>query len=130
MQLDRQTPKPGYLHRGDPTMTHKKRHNPIIQLAAIALLLSSSFLSAAEVAAVDDQSKPKIDIAAGPAGQALKQFIAQTGLQLLFDYNAVNRLTTQPVNGHLEAAEALKRMLEGTGLTFEFVNERTVTVTS
>src|SRR5690606_27398143 len=32
------------------------------------------------------------------------------------------------VVGHLSAREALRQLLYGTGLTFEFVNERTVTV--
>ncbi len=94
-----------------------------------ALSLGTAALVSAQAPAQATEVKPRIEIAAGPAGQTLKQFVAQTGLQLLFDFDAVNRLTTRPVSGELDAAEALTRMLAGTGLAFEFVNERTVTVT-
>jgi hypothetical protein len=93
--------------------------------AALALSIAANPAAAAEPA----DSRTRIEIAAGPAGQALKQFVAQTGLQLLFDFEAVNGLMTRSVSGQLDAAEALKRMLAGTGLAFQFVNDRTVTVT-
>lgn len=97
------------------------------RLATLLAIAALGAVAATPAPAAD--SKPRIEIAAGPAGQALKAFVAQTGLQLLFDFEAVNRLTTHSVSGELGAAEALSRMLAGTGLAFEFVNDRTVTIT-
>ena len=72
--------------------------------------------------------KQRLHVAAGSAPVALAQFIRQTGLQVLFDFDAVCNFSTREVSGQLDAEEALSRMLEGSGLTFEFINERTVAV--
>jgi hypothetical protein len=71
-----------------------------------------------------------IDIAAGGAPTTLHEFSQQTGLQLLFDYRAVRGC--RYARGHCEAdaTRALTRMLSGTGLAFEFVNEKTISVVS
>lgn len=69
-------------------------------------------------------------IEAGDATLTLNEFSRQSGLQLLFDYNVVRGRRTQAVSGEYEAAAALSRMLAGTGLMFDFVNDRTLAVTS
>ncbi len=51
-------------------------------------------------------------------------------MQLLFDFKALQAVTTQAVNGEMPAADALAKMLSGTGLTFKFTNEETVSITS
>jgi hypothetical protein len=60
----------------------------------------------------------------------LHEFSQQTGLQLLFDYRAVEGIDTRAVTGEANATRALAKMLGGTGLAFEFVNEKTVSVVS
>ncbi len=72
--------------------------------------------------------KRTLNIAAGSALITLAEFVRQTGLQVLFESDAIRNHSTRAVNGELDAAEALGLMLEGSGLTYEFVNERTVTV--
>lgn len=67
---------------------------------------------------------------AQPLADALDAFAKHTGLQVVYDASL-----TQGVRSHLAKArqsdsETLKELLRGTGLTFEFVNERTVTVTA
>jgi hypothetical protein len=69
-----------------------------------------------------------LKIAAGTAPQALAEFVRQTGLQVLFDFDAIRDINTHEVNGKLDAQEALSQMFEGSGLTFEFINERTISV--
>ncbi|HVO45088.1 MAG TPA: TonB-dependent receptor [Steroidobacteraceae bacterium] len=68
-------------------------------------------------------------IAAGDAVFTLNEFSRQSGLQLLFDYNEVRGRTTRAIDGEFEPAAALRRMLADTGLVFDFVNERTLTIT-
>jgi hypothetical protein len=72
--------------------------------------------------------KRAFDIKAGSALITLAEFVRQTGLQVLFESDAIRDHSTREVRGQFEAGEALGLMLEGSGLTYEFVNERTVTV--
>ncbi len=72
--------------------------------------------------------KRAFDIKAGSAIITLAEFVRQTGLQVLFESDAIRDHSTREVRGQFDAAEALGMMLEGSGLTYEFVNERTVTV--
>ena len=72
--------------------------------------------------------KQPFNIAASAAPEALTEFIRQTGLQVLFDFDAVRHFITREVSGRLDPEEALQLMFEGSGLTFEFINERTVAV--
>jgi hypothetical protein len=69
-----------------------------------------------------------VSIDGGSAAVTLSELIHQTGLQVLFEADAVRDHTTQAVRGKLDATEALRRMLAGSGLIFEFINERTVAV--
>ena len=90
-------------------------------MATLALLASSrSRASRAD--------KRALDIKAGNAILTLAEFVRQTGLQVLFESDAIRNHSTREVRGQFDAAEALGLMLEGSGLTYEFVNERTVTV--
>jgi hypothetical protein len=72
--------------------------------------------------------KLQLKIAPAAAPVALAEFIRQTGLQVLFDFDAVRHSSTRGVNGELDAQAALVIMFEGSGLTFEFINDRTVAV--
>jgi iron complex outermembrane recepter protein len=74
------------------------------------------------------QNTPEFDIAAQDAASALAEFGAQSHLQLVFDYDAVQGIETRAISGRLRVADALGRMLTGTGLTFEVINDRTITI--
>jgi hypothetical protein len=76
----------------------------------------------------DRARKLSVEIDAGNAPVTLGEFIRQTGLQVLFETDAIRNHTTRAVRGQFDAAEALHRMLEGSGLIFEFINERTIAV--
>ncbi|HEY6644432.1 TonB-dependent receptor [Povalibacter sp.] len=69
-------------------------------------------------------------IEAQPLRQALSEFAKQTGLQLIYaSDDAEGHIARQVANG-LTPAEALEQMLDGTGLAYEFVNNRTVRIYS
>jgi iron complex outermembrane receptor protein len=90
--------------------------------AAFALLLCAFGTAHAE--------KMPLDIGAGKAVTTLSEFIRQTGLQLLFDADSVGSKTTAPVRGSYEPREAIEIMLKGSGLQFDFVNEKTIAVSA
>src|SRR5262245_20877773 len=93
----------------------------LLAVATLALL-------AAPAVQASRADKRAFDIKAGSALITLAEFVRQTGLQVLFESDAIRNHSTREVRGQFDAAEALGLMLEGSGLTYEFVNERTVTV--
>ena len=67
-------------------------------------------------------------IAAQPLAQALEAFAQQTGLHLVYVSGVVQNQTSQAVPAGLSADEALTRLLQGTGLKFEFFTARGVRI--
>lgn len=67
-------------------------------------------------------------IDAGVATETLREFGRQAALQTLFDYEQLKNIRTQAVTGTLEPEAALSRMLEGTGLTFERTDAKTIAI--
>lgn len=59
-------------------------------------------------------------IEAQPLGSALKDFAAQAGIQLLFSEADAEGRATTGLDGAFSAAEALQRLLAGSGLVYEF----------
>jgi len=68
------------------------------------------------------------DIAAQPLAQALSEFAAQTGLQLIYVSEIVATQVSKRAPRGLTVPDALQRLLEGTGLRFEFMNDRTIRI--
>jgi iron complex outermembrane recepter protein len=75
-----------------------------------------------------EPKKRRLKIAAGTAPVALSELVRQTGMQVLFDFDAVRHFSTREVVGQLALEEALTTMFEGSGLTYEFINDRTIAV--
>ncbi len=85
-------------------------------------------LVALALAGVARAQVPSFEIPTLDADAALAAFSQQSQLQLVFDYDAVQGIRTHPVSGSLGVADALGRMLKCTGLAFEVVNERTISI--
>jgi iron complex outermembrane recepter protein len=66
------------------------------------------------------------DIPAQPLVQALEAFARQTGLQLVYVSELVHDQRSRAVSSGLSASNALGRLLEGTGLQFEYLTSRSV----
>src|SRR5512134_3018513 len=97
--------------------------SPVRNLLATCATWGFLVLSRAE--ASDELSH---DIAAQPLAQALSEFAAQTGLQVVYVSGIVATRSSKRAPRGLPAAEALQRLLAGSGLSFEFLNERTVRI--
>src|SRR5262245_43014708 len=93
--------------------------------SALLLLAGAVAISAASASRLD---KRAFKISAGMAPEALAEFVRQSGFQVLFDFDAIRGFSTHAVSGQLDPGEALSRMFEGSGLTFEFINDRTISV--
>ena len=66
------------------------------------------------------------DIPAQALAQALEAFAGQTGLQLVYVSALVHGQRSRAVSSGLSASKALGRLLEGTGLQFEYLTPRSV----
>jgi iron complex outermembrane recepter protein len=68
------------------------------------------------------------DIPAEPLAQALAAFARQTGLQLVYVSGVVRDQRSHAVSAGLSANEALARVLQGTGLKFEYLTPRSIRI--
>ncbi len=70
----------------------------------------------------------KEPIPSQPVAEALSSLSRQTGLQVVWMSRVADGVKSKAIPGGLPSEEALRKLLEATGLEFEFLNERTVTV--
>ena len=91
----------------------------------LAICATSGFLAFARAEASAELSH---DIAAQPLAQALSEFANQTGLQLIYVSEIAAKQASNGASRGLAAPDALRRLLAGTGLRFEFLNDRTVRI--
>jgi iron complex outermembrane receptor protein len=86
------------------------------------------FESPAVVAQTFEPKALSADIPAQPLAQALEAFGRQTGLQFVYVSGVVDRQRSHAVSVGLGAHEALTRVLEGTGLKFEYLTPRSIRI--
>jgi beta-barrel assembly-enhancing protease len=98
-------------------------------LVACVLHLCSFAAHAQDVLAQPSGSSALVaDIPPGSLAQALVELSHQTALQFAYLSETVHDQGTRGAPAGLAPREALARLLEGTGLTFEFLNDRTVRI--
>src|SRR5271167_1752653 len=68
------------------------------------------------------------DIPAEPLAQALAAFARQTGLQLVYVSGVLRDQRSRAVSAGVGANEALTRILQGTGLKFEYLTPRSIRI--
>jgi iron complex outermembrane recepter protein len=93
----------------------------------ILLVLCTAWTLADPSAAAGQPVSPA-NGAAQPLTEALSDFAARTGLQVVYLSEAVASLTANAVPAGLPPEDTLERMLRGTGLRFEYLNARTVRI--
>lgn len=67
-------------------------------------------------------------IPAGPANVSLERFGDQSGMQILFDWDSMNLVETMPVQGEMDSFAALAILIKDTGISWEYVKERTLSL--
>lgn len=90
----------------------------------------AAILAASAVQAQEPAAAYHLSIGAAPLDAALNEFARQSGLQVIMQTEEVKGITAPKVEGTLTGNEALERLLGDSGLQFEFLNDRTVTVFS
>jgi iron complex outermembrane receptor protein len=99
-------------------------------LLAAALALSSTSAALAQEPPLEAQAgrTATFDIPSQALAQALTAFGRQSGMQIAVDTAAVAGKTSGSVNGTMTAEQALRQLLTGSGLTFQFTSANAVTV--
>lgn len=88
----------------------------------------ASSLLAGPPAIAHSASELAISIAPQPLTQALSEFSAQTGLQVFYVTEIAAQQVSKGASRGLSVRVALERLLDGTGLEFAFLNERSVRI--
>lgn len=98
-----------------------------IRIFLASLLLAGTWVTASSAQAA---IKHTIDIPAQGLGPALAELARQTGIQLVYSAHLVEGVNAAPLSGSMTPPEALRRLLAHTKLHFEFLDPRTVTLSS
>ena len=78
--------------------------------------------------AATEETRFTFDIPAQPLQNAVTAFGFQSGYQVAVDQATLTGLTGKEVRGHFTPAEALSRLLAGTGVTYRLIDENSVTL--
>lgn len=97
-----------------------------LSVAMAVACLSISILPAAEP--VQAAVRQSTNIPAQALGTALQALARQRAFQVVYLSDAVDTMKTEGACGDLMPDEALKQLLSGTGLTYRYLDESTVTV--
>lgn len=95
----------------------------------LAALMSAPAVCASEAPQQTSRPRPIFyDIRPQPLDRALVEFSLASGLQVLADGKLTQNAVSPGVSGRLTAAEALRELLRGSGITYRFTGRDTVTL--
>jgi iron complex outermembrane recepter protein len=98
-------------------------------LRVLAICIPAALLDApATLAQAVEPSALAAGIPAEPLAEALEAFARLTGIQLVYVSDILREQRSHAVPAGLGANEALARMLEGTGLEFQFLTPRSIRI--
>lgn len=111
------------------------KHRPVAgkfrcSLLCSALVLALSTATAAMPAhAQDAPEKKHFEVPSQPAASALNQFAEQADITLVFSQDAVSGVVVRPLKGSYTTQDALRVMLESTGLAWHEMEGGVISVT-
>jgi len=97
-------------------------------LLFVALGPTTTILAAPPSSSIDAGGAHAFHISAGSLSEALHQFIAQSGLQVLYDPALVEGHVTARIDSVSTPSAALDALLRNTGLVYEFTDSGTVVI--
>ncbi len=76
----------------------------------------------------DEVAEYKVELAAQPLSEALKSLADQTGLQVVFFSEVTDGVQSVALNGEFTSDAALDELLADSGLSYEYINDKAVTI--
>ncbi len=122
------------FERGPASARHGRRRQAALLLTtALATIVMAAPVAAQDIPAPSAQPASAgtraFDIPAQPLATAVNAFGRQSGLQVTADTNVTTGVQTQAVVGAYPPAEALSRLLAGTGVTWRMEGDTIVVLT-
>ncbi len=99
-----------------------------MRLAVVTAVVWHSVVGLAGADTVGPSARKLTRIAAQDLGPALKELAQSRGLQVLYLSTMVRDVQTHGANGDITANEAFDQLLDGTGLTYRYLDGNTVTI--
>jgi iron complex outermembrane recepter protein len=99
-----------------------------MRIAVVATAICLSIVGLASAADANASIRKTADIPAGGLAPALTTLAKEFDFQVLYKTEIVGKRQTEGVSGAVTAQEALEKVLNGTGLTYKYLDERTVMV--
>ena len=99
-----------------------------MRVAVVAAAVCHSVVGVATADNAGSSVRKLTHIAAQDLGPALKQLAQSRSLQVLYLSTTVRDVQTRGANGDITANEAFDQLLDGTGLTYRYLDENTVTI--
>jgi iron complex outermembrane recepter protein len=99
-----------------------------MRLSAMVAAVSLSIIGLASADDVRASIKRPTNIPSQGLGPALQTLAKDRNFQVVYVSEEVNSLRTQGAVGEFTSEEALKQLLGGTGMTFRYLDEKTVTI--
>jgi iron complex outermembrane recepter protein len=109
-------------------LMHWARRQPATTVAGKMKIFFATLTTCFAFAALSQDIRHELNIDAQPISSALKALAEQTGLQILMFSQDAAGIRSPAVHGVLTNEEALKRILDDTGLTYRKVDVNTVAI--
>ncbi len=93
--------------------------------STVSSTIAAVLLGAAAATALA-QAAMRFDLPAQPLAESLKAVASQTSVNVLFDMRLVAGMQAPALRAEMTAEEAIRKLVEGTGLRQEMVNEHTI----
>ncbi len=100
-----------------------------MRIGVVAAAISVCIVGLAAAQGVNAAIRKDTYIPAGGLGPALQTLAKEYGFQVLYRTEIVGSLRTAGAVGQFTPDEALKQVLNGTGLTYRYLDEKTITIT-
>ena len=101
------------------------RGGPFVRLLQSSWVAATIFLCCTAFQGVACAAPVDIEIEAQPLAKALREFARQSGIQVAVEARLVRAERAPALEGHFEPLDALRRLLDGSGLAAYVVNENT-----
>lgn len=106
----------------------KQMGRELVRIATVATLLCLSIIGHSAASEARAVIKQPTNIQPQNLGAALRSLAKERNFQVVFASRDVAKLRTQGAVGSLTDDEALTQVLDGTGLVFRYLDEKTVTI--
>ena len=99
-----------------------------VSVPVIILVLSLMTLVSISLKVSAAETLRHYKIPSQPLNSALIQFAAEANLELAVTIDKVKGLTSNGIDGNMTVEQALTRLLQGSGMTYRFINTHTITL--